>query len=56
MKVVKLHLDVVYSIAVTNDCEYIVSGSQDKSIRIFDTGSKALVHVFERVDSSKSYQ
>jgi len=41
------HLESITSVVVTSDNRYIISGSEDKSIKIFDLGTKQLVHHFE---------
>jgi len=41
------HLDGVTSVAVTSDNRYVISGSWDKSIKVFDLQTKQQVHHFE---------
>ena len=43
----------INSVTVTSDDKYIISGSQDKSIKIFDLGTKQLVHHFENAHESR---
>jgi FOG: WD40 repeat len=40
--------DTITTIAITPDLRYIVSGSKDKDIAIFDFNTKEKVHLFEK--------
>ena len=46
-------LGEIISLVVTSDSKYIISGSSDRSIKIFDLTTKKEVHHFRDVDSSK---
>ena len=40
-------LDIITSVTVTSDNKYIISGSHDTFIKMFDLQTKQLVHHFE---------
>jgi len=40
-------LDLITSVTVTYDNRYVISGSWDESIKVFDLQTKQLVHHFE---------
>jgi len=40
-------LDSITSVAVTSDQRYVISGSNDKSIKVFDLRTNQQVHHFE---------
>ncbi len=42
-------LDVIRTVAVTHDNKYIISCSQDKSIKVFDLHTKQQTHHFENI-------
>jgi len=42
-------LGTIASVTVTPDNKYIISGSYDKSIKVFDIQTKQQVHHFENV-------
>ena len=49
----ELLLGGVHSLAVTSDNKFLISGSQDMSIKIFDLQTKELVHHFENAHKGK---
>ena len=42
-------IEIVNSALLTNDNKYLISGSQDGTIRVFDFSSKRLIHHFEKI-------
>ncbi len=48
-------LAYVTSVQISSDNKYIVSGSDDKSIKIFDFASKQEIHRFKKVHRGKYY-
>ncbi len=49
------HEDGVRKLAMTSDSKYLISGSLDYSIKIWDFATRQLVHHFENVHSSICY-
>jgi len=53
-------LGSITSVAVTSDNRYVISGSEDKSIKVFDLQTKQQVHHFEnahkRMESRSDYK
>jgi len=47
ISIINPFLDGITSVAVTSDSKYIISGSYDKSIKVFDLQTKQQVHHFE---------
>ncbi len=47
------HTETITSVALTFDNKYIVSGSWDRSIKLFDIERKQEVHQFEYAHESK---
>jgi len=48
-----VHQSSIHSIAVTSDNRFIVSGSKDKSLKIFDLHTKQEVHHFQDIHQSR---
>ncbi len=48
-----LCLDAVRSVAVTSNNKFIVSGSADKSIKVYNIETQQLIHHFENVHQGK---
>lgn len=46
-------LENVDSVAVTSDNKFLISGSSDKSIKVWNFGTKDLYHHFENVHGGK---
>ncbi len=44
-----LHITAIKSVAVTSDSKYLISGSNDRSIKIFELSTKQEIHHFENV-------
>ena len=47
MSTLEGHTESVYSICVSPDGSYIISGSADKTIKIWDTKTKQLLNTLE---------
>jgi len=47
------HQGIIQSVAVTSDSKFIISGSSDKSIKVFDILTKQEVHHFQ--DAHQNY-
>jgi len=43
------HEKIVRSLKISNDSKFIVSGSEDKSIKIWNVETMQLIHSFEKV-------
>lgn len=43
------HEWIVRSVAITSDSRYVVSGSEDRTVKIFDIESGNLVHNFQNI-------
>jgi len=50
-----IFLGAITSMAVTSDNRFLISGSEDKSIKVFDLPTKQLVHHFENAHKSKEF-
>jgi len=48
-----ISLDSINTLAVTSDSKYIISGSRDGSIKVFDFETKREVHHFQEAHESK---
>jgi len=51
-----LSLDWIWSVSISSDNKYIVSGSEDKSIKIFDVENKTELYHFENAHDGKLIQ
>ena len=47
------HKGAVNSVAVTGDGKYIISGSEDKTIAVWDIANKTLLHRFKEAHSDR---
>jgi len=48
-----LFLVPILSVDISSDNKYIVSGSEDRSIKLFDLQAKKEIHCFERIHQRK---
>jgi len=48
------YLGEIESVAVTSDSKFLISGSQDRSIKVFDLDTKKQVHHFQNAHEGYS--
>lgn len=48
------YLDPVHSVVVTSDNKYLISGSSDRSIKVFDLNTKQEIYHFKNAHKGKS--
>jgi len=48
----KASIGSIRSIAISSDNKFIASGSNDKSIKLFDLNSKEMIYEFQKIHSS----